>query len=59
MKKKEKKLEKKLERHKVHSILKEVVDQKEDVEEITITVYQNINNRGWQKVEIPFKRKKK
>ena len=56
---KEKKLEKQLERHKVHSELKKVVDQNEDVEEITITAYQNINNEGWRKVEIPFKRKKK
>lgn len=58
MTKEEKKLEKKLERHKVHSELKKVVDQEEDAEELTITAYQNKNGQGWRKVEIPIKKKK-
>lgn len=58
MTKEEKKLEKRLERHKVSSELKKVVDQKEEVEELTITAYQNINGEGWRKVEIPWKKKK-
>ena len=58
MTKEERKLEKKLERHKVHSELKKVVDQEEDVEELTIIAYQNKNDQGWQKVEISYRKKK-
>lgn len=59
MNKEDRKLETKLERHKVHSELKKVVDQKEDdIEETTITAYQNKNNQGWVKIEIPWKKKK-
>lgn len=58
MNKAERKLEKRLERHKVNSELKKVIDQDADVEEITITDYQNKNNRGWVKIEIPWKKKK-
>lgn len=58
MTKEEKQLEKRLERHKVNSELKKVVDQDENVEELTITAYQNKNGEGWRKVEIPWKKKK-
>lgn len=57
MKKAEKKLEKRLERHKVNSELKKVVDQQEDTEEITIIAYQNKDDKGWKKVEIPITKK--
>lgn len=59
MKKEEKKLDKRIERHKVNSELKKIVDQEEDVEEVTFTAYQNKNGEGWKKVEIPIKKKKK
>lgn len=47
-----------MERHKINSELKKVIDTKmntEDVEEdlSTLTVYQNKNGEGWVKVEIP------
>ena len=58
MTKEERKLEKKLERHKVNSVLKEIVDQEKDVEELIITAYQNKNGQGWTKVEIPITKKK-
>lgn len=58
MNKETKKLEKRLERHKVNSELKKVIDQEEDVEEVTFTTYKNKNNKGWHKVEIPIKKKK-
>ena len=30
-----------------------------DYDETTIIAYQNINDNGWEKVEVPFKRKKR
>jgi uncharacterized protein (DUF3084 family) len=58
MKKKDRKTEIKLERHKVRSELKKVVDPDEDSEEIIITAYQNKNGQGWEKVEILYRKKK-
>lgn len=30
-----------------------------DYDETTIIAYQNINGNGWEKVEVPFRRKKR
>ena len=58
MRKKDRKIDVKLERHKVHSELKNMVDQEKDIEESTMMAYQNKNNQGWVKVEIPIIKKK-
>jgi hypothetical protein len=61
MKKKDRKIGTMIKRHKVNSELKKVVDQQEnveDVEELTMTAYQNKNDQGWVKVEIPIIKKK-
>lgn len=31
----------------------------DDYNETTIIAYQNINGNGWEKIEVPFKRKKR
>ena len=61
MKKKDRKIGTMIKRHKVNSELKKVVDQQEnveDVEELTMTAYQNKNDQGWVKVEIPYRKEK-
>jgi len=52
-----------MERHKINSELKKIIDTKKDLEEIedevsTMTVYQNKNGEGWVKVEIPYQKQK-
>lgn len=38
---------------------KQAAKTDEDYDETIIVAYQNINGNGWERVEIPFKRKKR
>ncbi len=52
-----------MERHKINSELKKIIDTKKDLDEVdddisNTSVYQNKNGEGWIKVEIPYKKQK-
>lgn len=52
-----------MERHKINSELKKIIDTKPDAENVDedisiIYAYQNKNGEGWKKVEIPMNKQK-
>lgn len=52
-----------MERHKINSELKKILDTKMDIEDVeedlsTMSVYQNKSGEGWVKVEIPYQKQK-
>lgn len=36
-----------------------IVESDDEYEDYSITAYQNIGDKGWEKVEIPYRRKKR